>query len=70
MDIFCSGDGLKKAILDGFKVMEEDGTQGFDYPIGKVCGLEVRIVVEPEKGCFETTVITGPFNFEAVTDLE
>lgn len=70
MNIFCSGDGLKKAISDGFEIMKENGTQGFDYPIGTVRGLEVRIVVEPKTGGFETSVIEGPFNFEAVTDLE
>lgn len=70
MDIYCSGDGLKKAILDGFEIMQKDGTEGFSYPIGTVRGLEVRIVVEPETGCFETSVIEGPFAFGAVTDLE
>ena len=70
MNIFCSGDGLKKAILDGFEIMEEDATQGFSYPIGMVRGLEVRIVIEPEEGCFETSMIKGPLNFTAVTDLE
>jgi hypothetical protein len=65
-ELFCSGDGLKLAVQHALELMDADGTKGFDYPIGEIRGMKIRIVAEPETGCFETTVVNGEFHYDAV----
>ena len=68
-EILVSANGLKKAIDDALKLMDDDGTQGVSYPIGRVRGMPVRIVIEPEVGCFETTKVEGgQLTYEAVDE--
>jgi len=67
MKIHCDGSGLKLAIEHALEEMDADETEGFDYPIGKVRGMTLRIVCEPDNGCFETTVIKSGMTYTAVT---
>lgn len=71
MGLHCSAKGLKSAIEDAFTQMREDDADGFDYEIGKVNGMKLRIVAEPEdSGCYDTLAIHGDFNFTAVVETE
>jgi hypothetical protein len=68
--IHCDADGLKLAIEDTLKQMKDDGADGFDYEIGTIEGMKLRIVAEPENaGEYETLVMEGGFNFTAVVEV-
>jgi len=63
----CDANGLKLAIEDALKDMADEGADGFDYKIGEVRGMNLRIVAEPEDG---GVIVTshGPMNFTAVLE--
>ena len=48
---------LKRVIEDAFS--DVDDGEGFEYIIGKVFDGEVKIVFEPNSGCFDSVCIDG-----------
>lgn len=62
---WCDGKGLKMALVDAISEMDKNDADGFDYVIGEVKGMKLRIVAEPE-GSSELVVIDGPMNYIAV----
>jgi len=69
MSIKTDGNGLRLAIEDALKQMDAEGADGVEYVIGKVRGMPVRIVIEPENdGVIDAIVVDGPLTYTAVMD--
>lgn len=58
MKIYCNADGLESAIRDAVKEMKDSGSDGFDYKIGEILGMNLRITAEPDVGCAEIITCT------------
>lgn len=69
MGIVVSKKGLELGINDAFKEMADADTDGFDYTIGSVHGLKVRIIAEPDGNC-EIIVVDGVLNYTALAEDE
>jgi hypothetical protein len=69
MVIHCDANGLKLAIEDALSQMKGDDCDGFDYTIGEVDGMKLRIVAETDnRTCYNTVIIDGGLNYTAVVE--
>ena len=69
MKIFVDSNALESAIKDALQEMREDGAEGFDYKIGEIQGMDLRIVAENKNAAdMEIIVNEGPLNITAVVE--
>ena len=54
---------FKTIIEDGVKTAIDEGVEAFEYMVAEINGYEVKVVVEPKLGCFDTIDIDGVNGF-------
>lgn len=63
--------GLKEIVEDAFKDIDPK-EDGFDYTIGEIFGGKLKLVYEPNEGCFDSVCTDGVngFGLLGVVEIE
>ena len=60
---YTENSSFKMIVEDGIKTARESEVEAFEYKVAELNGYEVKIVIEPKLGCFDTIDIDGVNGF-------